>query len=212
MKNKHHILKYLIITTFSMLLFRQVTIGQTQQRIAMEKVNEALKLQREGKFAQALFLLKEVERSNTDKFTQAVCGGMEYVVFNDSITSDFKKFYLLKYLEDTTKSILKGEVSNNLNDDKKGLDYFPFVQIKFTDQKDSTFIRNCNLDGEFFQRLEKGIYKLEITNTIEKVTYTETIKLTKAAYKLFLQNDEIDPKKIIFKLTEFDLTDNKLKW
>ncbi len=212
MKNKHHILKYLIITTFSMLLFRQVTIGQTQQRIAMEKVNEALKLQREGKFAQALFLLKEVERSNTAEYTEVVCGGMEYVVFNDSITSDFKKVYLLKYLEDTTKSILKGEVANNLNDDKKGSDFFPFVQIKFTDQKDSSFIKNSNLDGEFFQRLEKGIYKLEITNKQEKVTYTETIKLTKAAYKLYLQFDEIDAKKIIFKLTEFDLTDNKLKW
>jgi hypothetical protein len=105
---------------------------------------------------------------------------------------------------------LKGEIAHNLNDNKKKSDFFPFVKIKFTNQKDSTFITNSDLDGEFFQRLETGIYKIEITN--EKVTYTETIKLTNAAYKLFLQFDEIDTKKIVFKLTEFDLTDNKLKW
>ena len=210
MKNKNCILKYILITTVSMLFFRQATIGQTKQRIANEKVNEALKLQREGQYVQALLLLKEVEKSNNDESGALVCGGVDYVVFNDSITSDFKKFYLLKYLSDTTKTILKGEIAHNLNDNKKKSDFFPFVKIKFTNQKDSTFITNSDLDGEFFQRLETGIYKIEITN--EKVTYTETIKLTNAAYKLFLQFDEIDTKKIVFKLTEFDLTDNKLKW
>ena len=201
-----------IMVLFLGMTIGQIAFGQKSERIAMEKINEANKLQRQGKFIEAMQLLKEVEREkeyNTSPINM-ICGMSINYQYYDSIRRVEKIDYLKKYLSDTTKSILKGSIFDKPKSQKEDFTPIPLVIVKLVYSNDSITYTYSDLYGEFLIEPKIGNYKLELIYN-DKM-FSQEVNLTNAAYKLHIKIDILTNVLQDFELIKIDLNDSHIEW
>jgi hypothetical protein len=202
------ILKIMIL--FLSLTIGQIAFGQKSERIAMEKIEEANKLKRQGKNIEAIQLLKEVERGKEYTPADAICGMNYDFQFYDSIARVERINKLKKYLSDTTKTILKGAIFDKPKSQKEDLTPIPLVIVKLVYSNDSITYTYSDIHGEFLIEPKIGNYKLELTYN-DKV-FSQEVNLTNAAYKLHIKIDILTNVFHDFELIKIDLNDSHIEW
>jgi hypothetical protein len=201
-----------MILLFLFMTIGQIAFGQKSERIAMEKVNEASKLHRQGKINEAIQLLKEVEREKFYNDTQvnAICGMSYDFQYYDSIARVGKINYLKKYLSDTTKSILSGAIFDKPKSRKEDLTPIPLVIVKLIYSNDNITYTYSDIDGEFLIEPKIGTYKLELDYNDH--IFSKEVNLTNAAYKLSVKIDRVTNVLHDFELIKIDLNNTEIEW
>ena len=121
--------------TFILLLLiaAQVAHGQTNKQIALEKGQQAIKLEDEGKYAEALSLLNEAQKLDPGDFNYPYEIGYTYYVQQDFIKAldQFKKVVTYKNITDQCFQMLgntydvMGDSMNAFKAYDEGLKMFP---------------------------------------------------------------------------------------